>query len=108
MRYSESINDNVNLIGRIVRGEVIYETMKNVGPNTELIVYYDYKKLNDSYATLYPSLLASTPLMRNHNHHTFICRQTLQGNYSFFQIYFQKCHLITCQCGLLNMVNTKY
>jgi hypothetical protein len=78
-----TLTDSVNLIGRIIRGEVIYETIQNIAPNTELIVYYDVKKLNDSCPTLYPSLLASTPLMRAH-HHTFICRQTLQGISHFF------------------------
>ncbi|RWS15766.1 zinc finger and SCAN domain-containing protein 2-like protein [Dinothrombium tinctorium] len=81
LRHINTLSSEVNLIGRIVHGEVIYETITNVSPNTEMIVYYDAKKLHDSsYPSLYPSLFTPSPLLHSHNHHAFICRQALQDS----------------------------
>ncbi|CAG2160463.1 unnamed protein product [Oppiella nova] len=82
--HVSQLTDGVNIIGRIIRGEVLYECIQNILPNTEIVVYYDCKKLGDTlslsgHTIPFPSLLASTPLMRSH-HQQFICRQTLQDS----------------------------
>ncbi|KAH7639296.1 zinc finger and scan domain-containing protein 2-like [Dermatophagoides farinae] len=79
------LNENVNIIGRIIRGEVIYECIQTIVSNKEIVVYYDLKNfdLNTTTTTLfhqfYPSLFAVSPFFRTHHHHAFICRQALQA-----------------------------
>lgn len=73
------LNENVNLIGRIIRGEVIYECYQPIAPNKEIVVYYDLKNFDTAlFQAFYPSLFAASPFFRSH-HHAFICRQALQG-----------------------------
>ena len=75
------LNENVNLVGRIIRGEVIYECYQTIPPNKEIVVYYDLKNFDTAlFQAFYPSLFAATPFFRNH-HHAFICRQALQGKH---------------------------
>lgn len=77
--HSPTLTTDVNLYARIIHGEVIYETITNILPNTELIVFYDTKRIQEfTYPSLYPSLFSSTPIISTH-HHAFICRQALQG-----------------------------
>lgn len=90
------MNENVNIIGRIIRGEVIYECIQTIVSNKEIVVYYDLKNfdLNTTTTTLfhqfYPSLFAVSPFFRTHHHHAFICRQALQGR--FFVFFFVRIH----------------
>lgn len=74
------LNENVNLVGRIIRGEVIYECIQNIPPNKEIVVFYDLKNFDTAlFQAFYPSLFAASPFFRTH-HHAFICRQALQDS----------------------------
>ncbi|KAI2800054.1 hypothetical protein BLOT_012268 [Blomia tropicalis] len=74
------LNENVNLVGRIIRGEVIYECIQNITPNKEIVVFYDLKNFDTAlFQAFYPSLFAASPFFRSH-HHAFICRQALQDS----------------------------
>ena len=52
------LNENVNIIGRIIRGEVIYECIQTIVSNKEIVVYYDLKNfdLNTTTTTLFAIL----------------------------------------------------
>lgn len=79
MTITKLLNENVNLVGRIIRGEVIYECIQNITPNKEIVVFYDLKNFDTAlFQAFYPSLFAASPFFRSH-HHAFICRQALQG-----------------------------
>ncbi|XP_076325077.1 uncharacterized protein LOC143233077 isoform X2 [Tachypleus tridentatus] len=41
LRVSSTFCPEVNLIGSLVKGEPVYEIIRNVAPNTELVVYYE-------------------------------------------------------------------
>lgn len=71
LRFSPTFSGEVNLLGSLVKGEPVYETIRTVAPHTELVVYYedteeDYKNPVDLIATQYKQamgmILEETPL----------------------------------------------
>ncbi|XP_023224953.1 zinc finger protein 391-like [Centruroides sculpturatus] len=72
LRYSCTLNNEVNLIGYRIFNENSYEVIRHVAPNTEMVVYYG--DIRDQ--AISPKPLTSTPLNCNKN----LWRKTIEDS----------------------------
>ncbi|XP_076310465.1 uncharacterized protein LOC143225266 [Tachypleus tridentatus] len=71
LRCSPTMTSDVNLVGRASRDDITYECIRQVAPNTELIVHYEENRERTNFFGLTSNLLTS-PFQSN------VCRQTIE------------------------------
>lgn len=70
LRCSSSLSNDVNLLGSLVKGEPVFETMRTVPSNTELLVYFENcDEMEDSALRSHVTLMACRSLTAAHYRH---------------------------------------
>lgn len=70
LRCSSSLSNDVNLIGSLVKGEPVFETIRTVPSNTELVVFFENgDDMEDSALRSHVTLMACRSLTAAHYRH---------------------------------------
>ncbi|XP_013790515.1 zinc finger protein 391-like [Limulus polyphemus] len=73
LRCSPTVTSDVNLLVRVRPDDIIYECIRQVSPNTELVVHYDENQVHTGFFG-FPSTYRTSPFRRN------ICRQAIEDS----------------------------